>query len=67
MSLFQQAIRYAGIITCDPLYRPSRLQPQLPAATPRQRFIVCNQDQGCALRAVEFEHQFDDLRASGGI
>jgi len=40
---------------------------QLPVAAPRQRLIVGNEDQRGALRAVQFQHQFDDLAASGGV
>jgi hypothetical protein len=40
---------------------------QLPVAAPRQRFVVGDEYQRGALRAVEFQHQFDDLAAGGGV
>ena len=40
---------------------------QLPVAASRQRFVVRDEYQRGALRAIEFQHQFDDLAAGGGV
>jgi len=49
------------------VYYLPRRQMQLPAATLRQRIVMRDQYQRGALRVVQFQHQFDNLRAGSGV